>query len=265
MNYNVEIIKPDVYRIDEFGLGTMYFIKGEKKGLLIDTGTGVQYISEVIKTLTDTNYDVVLTHGHVDHAGGIGQFNTVYLHPNDFQMASDLTLEERQAYVQAMIDTYPNYPVTIKDVTNYQNKPELIAINKGHIFDLGNKIIEVFEVPGHTDGSIFLLDKTDQILFSGDSLQHLELLVRENESRKEVVSIWLDHIQTIKKHQQDFDTICGGHEPLEIEIIDSLIACGKGIIDGSLKPSHQKIHIFEGDFTTYKNVNITYQLMHEIE
>ena len=43
-------------------------------------------------------------------------------------------------------------------------------VSDGYIFDLGNKKLRVIECPGHTAGSICLLDTTDNILFSGDSL-----------------------------------------------------------------------------------------------
>ena len=265
MNYHVEIIKPNVYRIDEFGLGTMYFIQGSQKGLLIDTGTGVGRISDFLKTITTLPYDVVLTHGHVDHTGGINQFNQVYVHQNDLQLALSIDLKSRQLYATSILNTYPDSPFKIDDLIDFKQPTQLIPINENFTFDLGDKAIEVYLASGHTNGSIFLLDKTDKILFSGDSLQHLELLSRPNPSRKEVVEIWLQHIKTIKKYQNDFDTICGGHEPLEIDIIDKLIHCGEGIINNTLQPIYQQIHIFKGFFTTYQNVNITYQPMDEIK
>ena len=58
--------------INEYGLNAMFLLVGEEKALLIDTGTGVFDLPLLLKTLTDKPVQVVLTHGHPDHAGAIG-------------------------------------------------------------------------------------------------------------------------------------------------------------------------------------------------
>lgn len=66
------------YAINEYGLNAMFLIVGEEKALLIDTGTGVCDLPATLRYLTDKPVQVVLTHGHPDHAGAIGWFDEVW-------------------------------------------------------------------------------------------------------------------------------------------------------------------------------------------
>ena len=93
--YTVKEMKPGVWRVEEFNLGTVYVVRGSKRGLLIDTGTGVGDLKGLVEELLDTPYDVVLTHGHGDHAGGTHQFRTFYVHKKDVRMALSSNLESR--------------------------------------------------------------------------------------------------------------------------------------------------------------------------
>jgi glyoxylase-like metal-dependent hydrolase (beta-lactamase superfamily II) len=42
-------------------------------------------------------------------------------------------------------------------------------MKEGDVFDLGGKKIEIVLMPGHTPGSIILLDKADGVCYSGDA------------------------------------------------------------------------------------------------
>ena len=49
--------------------------KRDEKGLLIDTGVGAGNLKEYIdKNIASKPYDVLLTHGHLDHIGAILQY-----------------------------------------------------------------------------------------------------------------------------------------------------------------------------------------------
>ena len=48
----------------------MYLVQGTEKSLLIDTGMGVGSLKTYLKTINVPFCDLVLTHGHCDHAGG---------------------------------------------------------------------------------------------------------------------------------------------------------------------------------------------------
>jgi glyoxylase-like metal-dependent hydrolase (beta-lactamase superfamily II) len=50
--------------------------------------------------------------------------------------------------------------------------PPFRETREGDVFDLGDRHLEVFELPGHTPGGILLLLREDRILFTGDSVNH---------------------------------------------------------------------------------------------
>jgi Zn-dependent hydrolases, including glyoxylases len=120
---------------------TMYIIEGSKKAMLIDTGTKCEKLDEVVRHITQKPLYVVITHIHVDHAGNIEPFPDIYYH------AADTVLLSR--------------------IKPYKGKTHFV--NDGDIFDLGDKKIEVKHMPGHTPGSIVLLDRAAGNCFSGDA------------------------------------------------------------------------------------------------
>ena len=57
---------------------------------------------------------------------------------------------------------------------NYRrgNRPgTLLPIREGDVLDLGGRRLEIIHLPGHTPGSIALLDTANRVLISGDPIQ----------------------------------------------------------------------------------------------
>jgi len=260
--YPVKEIKPGVWRVEEWNLGTMYVVAGRDRGLVIDTGTGIGNFRALVEELLRTPYDVVLTHGHTDHAGGTHQFEKIYVHGKDIPMVKKVSLAGRRDYAERIHGTYPESSPLFDpvDMTVENGHPELIPMGEGKIFDLGDKQIEVFACPGHTNGSVNLLDKADGILFSGDNHQHLELVTMEGEDRKAVINRWLRGVRRSVRQQKEglFETLCGGHEELEADLLSDLLACGEGIVKGKIKPKYKKVHIFEAPMASFGRVNLIY-------
>lgn len=121
---------------------TMYIIEGSKKAMLIDTGTKCEKLDEVIKQITQKPLLVMVTHIHPDHAGNIKYFDQIYMHPGDTALMRMMKVE---------YDGKINY---VKD---------------GEKFDLGGTTLEVLFTPGHTPGSIVLLDRKTGNCYSGDA------------------------------------------------------------------------------------------------
>ena len=63
-----------------------FLVEGRDKALLIDTMTGLRGLPAFVATLTDLPVEVALTHGHMDHAGGVFEFGRCYIHPADIPM-----------------------------------------------------------------------------------------------------------------------------------------------------------------------------------
>jgi glyoxylase-like metal-dependent hydrolase (beta-lactamase superfamily II) len=135
-------LEKDMWVIETVDNTTMYLIEGGTKAMLIDTGTNCKNLDEVVKKITQKPLYVVITHIHVDHAGNINDFDEIYFHKDD-----EVLLDRMNAPYKGKV----NY---VKD---------------GDLFDLGGMKIEVKHMPGHTPGSIVLLDRENGNCYSGDA------------------------------------------------------------------------------------------------
>ena len=168
--FETTLVADKVWRIDDHGDDNIYLVEGDDKALLIDTGNGIADLAECAKDITKLPLLVVNTHGHPDHIGGNFQFSEVYAHPLDFELIELFSSEEyHNMAIQQAIREHPELEsLFMKNIAEYK-PPSIVAIEAGHIFDLGSRKLEVIEVPGHTGGSIVLLDTENKLLFTGDN------------------------------------------------------------------------------------------------
>lgn len=169
--YRAEGVAPGVTRIFAQDGELCYLVAGEAKALLIDTTTGRGDIREVVSQLTALPLVVVNTHGHMDHTGGDYVFDEVYIHPADLWL--------------------------LRGPADEAAAKELIChpIGEGDCFDLGGRVLEVVEVPGHTLGSVALLDREARQIFMGDACNTNTLLIPGHsttveEYRESLVKLW---------------------------------------------------------------------------
>lgn len=163
------------YFFNEFGMDAQYLLEGKERALLIDTGSGFYDLKDTVQNLTKLPYEVAVTHGHPDHAGGIGQFNAVYLHPADIPMLKNITQEQEKQYGEIMW----NMPIGYRHIWGYTpadakwgnwgHMPKINPLHDGQVLDLGGRKLTVYHIPGHTAGSCVFLDDQSRIVFSGDA------------------------------------------------------------------------------------------------
>jgi glyoxylase-like metal-dependent hydrolase (beta-lactamase superfamily II) len=139
-----EAIKLDetCWRIEENGVRA-FLVVGSERALLVDTGFGTGNIREMVESLTDLPVQLVNTHADRDHIGCNRLFETAYMHPSEFDR-----------YHQGIGYDAPVEPLW-----------------EGARIDVGGRRFEVILIPGHTPGSIALLDAENKVLIGGDSVQ----------------------------------------------------------------------------------------------
>jgi len=227
--YKVNKVAENVWAIVENSTVNIYLVEGKDSALIIDTGYGIGDLKSYLQTLTKLPLIVVNTHGHRDHDGNDYQFSKVYAHPEDFSLiyasydkeARRITLASMKKLTDAELDAKVNVA-----------PPTLVPVKEGHIFDLGDRKLEVIEVPGHTHGSICLLDVENKILFAGDHINAIVWLFLKDCYPLEV---YLKSLQKIEK--REFNIIMPGHNaPLDKTFISEHIACVKSILDGTCAP-----------------------------
>ena len=188
-----------------------YLGEGKERALLIDGLSGVGSLRAFVRELTELPVTLVITHGHVDHAPAIYEFGEGYIHPDDIPlMYSPLhsSMERRLNFAlggkrmgtlrtePTMADVIPSVPV------------KTYPVYDGDIFDLGGTQIEVVHVPGHTYGSIALIDKDNRACYTGDCCNVNTLLFLPGSTTIEEYKESLLHFKT---KQGDFDVCWGGH------------------------------------------------------
>lgn len=169
----VQKLADDLYCLEEVGLINMYLLLGSERALLIDTGYGYTDYRPLIRQITSLPLLVVNSHGDPDHALGSYLFPVAYVGEEDHQ---DLLSHDDPAFkrssvefrytvlpeVRGFIDEEAYYASTLKNT-------EFRFLKEGDTLDLGNgQIIEVYDLPGHSNGSRGLLDGKNRRFFTGD-------------------------------------------------------------------------------------------------
>ncbi len=144
-----------------------YLVEGMDKSVLIDTGCGIGDLKAYVATLTGKPITVLLTHGHLDHAPGAVQFDTVYMNLADcgIYAAHDL-IQRRIDYVEttSFAGKYRR-----EDLLPENSTDAFLDLQDGMRFDLGGLHITAYACPGHTPGSMAFLIEEDRMLLLGDS------------------------------------------------------------------------------------------------
>ncbi|MDR1640748.1 MAG: MBL fold metallo-hydrolase [Clostridiales bacterium] len=206
---------------DLYGVAA-FLVLGSNKGLLIDTCMGMDNIKKEAESLTALPFDLALTHGHLDHVGGIGYFSKAYIHPNDIPLATEHSSIEFRA------ERNPDIPT--KDLAP-SFTGEFLQLADGQIFDLGGLSVETIALHGHTKGSVcFLIRECRAILF-GDACNINTLIMKEYST---TISEYLKNLKTFKSREKDYDTVYYSHGPAigPTECLDDNIELCERILAG---------------------------------
>ena len=150
-----------------------FLIEGDYNALLIDCGWGGD-LRQVCSQLTSLPIQLVVTHADVDHAG---------------------TAE------------FPTY-VALKG-----NARKTCPLWEGEVLEVGDYRLEVILIPGHTPGSIALLDREKRILFSGDTVSE-ELIYMYGKNRS--MEAYAASLEKLWALRDCFDRIFPAHGPVVI-------------------------------------------------
>ena len=139
--------------------GNVYLVLDER-AILVDAGMMAGPTLKNIKKYIDPKKIeiIVLTHCHHDHSGGAPALKEA--------TGAKLLLSEREAGCVGDDLTTVAYLFG-------QQAPEYKvdgALKEGMVLDLGKWKLEVLETPGHSEGSICLYERSEKVLFSGDTV-----------------------------------------------------------------------------------------------
>lgn len=204
-----EIIKADgeTYRIED-SIVRAFLLVGTKRALLVDSANGEGNVYELVKSVTDKPVTLINTHADEDHIGGNGAFSYTLMHPSEFAFYS---------------------------CTKRPGDARPMPVCDGEVIDLGDREVEIILTPGHTPGSIALLDRRRRVLFPGDSVSTTPVFIFGEMRSLEALLLSL---KRLKLRSGDFDAIYPSHGdfPVSKQQIDALISCGEMLRRKELQP-----------------------------
>ena len=112
---------------------------------------------------------------------------------------------------------------------------KLAFVWEGDVLDLGGRELEIIHLPGHTPGSIAVLDRKYRALISGDPIQtgNIYMFGLHRDLPSYVASL-----ERLTARMDEFDTIYPSHAafPVSPDQIPALIADAKQVLNGEIEP-----------------------------
>lgn len=203
--FDVNYISSKTYSIIEpqsSQYNVSYLLIGNSKSIMFDTGSGENQalngfkIKPIIDQLTQIPTTLIMSHFHFDHNQNVSEFNTIGF--------PDLPFLRQSVTIN---DTY-NFTAEDLFLGDY---PSQVQVNEWYPIntdiDLGNRIIQLVNIPGHTNESLAIIDKTNKMAFLGDYLYNGALFLFDSsdllvykESIEYLISILNDDYKLFGAH-----------------------------------------------------------------
>ena len=212
MDYEIIRINQNSWRIEDHGV-RFFLLAGMEKALLIDSGMQVHNAKDIAMGLTSLPIELLNTHADMDHIGSNGQFGTFYMHPAE---------EE-------------NY-------RKYGKGGRLIPIYDGDELDLGDRKLRVIHLPGHTAGSVAVLDIAARVLISGDPVQEHGRIFMFGPHRN--MNDYISSLERLNAMTSDFDELWPSHAdiPIKPDAIGRVLDGAKSIVKGDAAGTPEEFH-----------------------
>lgn len=217
--YIVNQLNEHTWQIEEtnYRIGVwFYLLEGTERAALIDTGLGNIDIKSIVESLTKLPVIIINTHSHGDHTGGNWAYDEIYLHEGD-----------RAAYERTARGEGPGgLPRPIHE--------KFIPIKEGDEIELGGRTLRIYHTPGHSAGSISILDVQNRILYTGDTGCRGEVLVFEKDIG---LAGYQKTLQKILDLGDLYDLTYPAHctSPTEKRVIERLVALADDILAGKVE------------------------------
>lgn len=238
--YTHEKLSKHLYRITDRTGVCCYLVVGERKACLLDTCSGLGNLKECVESITRLPVDVILTHGHLDHIGGAGLFDSVYMNHEDlpvYKEHGDMEFRVRDTNIitglelkkEDLVETYTG---------------EILDINDGDIFDLGGLNVKMIGVRGHTPGMMCPMILEEETVIFGDACGVSVLLFDKYSSN---VSEYKDSLLNLKNYEDQYDVIYRNHGSFfsHKSLLDNVIECCDLILAGEDDKYPVSIHGFD--------------------
>ncbi len=211
MGCEVIIVNENTWRVEDGGV-RFFLLAGTEKALLIDSGMNVHNARDIAAELTGLPVFLLNTHADMDHIGSNEQFETFWMHP-----------AEEAVYRRS------GKPGTIRPV------------REGDVIDLGQRELRIIELPGHTPGSIAVLDAANRVLISGDPIQRHGRIFMFGSHRN--MADYIRSLEHLETYLPLFDEIWPSHAdiPIPTSTIRELRDGAQAILAGTIQGKQEEM------------------------
>lgn len=244
-NYSERII-----RIKGLDGTASYLICGNQKTCLIDTGMGCGSLKNYINNKLNKTVDmVILTHGHLDHCGGVAEFINVPVYLNEI----DIPVANKHNVIEKRYAPFKDKGIGILEMQPNINFSITRDLKDGDKFYLGDITLQAIHTPGHTQGMMMILIKEERTILFGDGCGVGVLLCTPDSS---TVEEYKEMLEGLKKYENDYDKIIRNHGTCESQkdLLDNVIEC----CDLILQRKDDKAEVYGAVPEKYKTNDVYY-------
>jgi glyoxylase-like metal-dependent hydrolase (beta-lactamase superfamily II) len=166
----------------------LWHVRGRQRDVLIDTGMGLVPLAEELSLLRERPVVAVATHTHFDHVGGHHQFAERLVHRAEAPVLAEP--DDRETVWDRYLGAVSLVPPADSEVDlsrwHVPAAPATRVLEHGDVIDLGDRHLEVHHLPGHSPGSICLVERATGTVFTGDVIYDGMLFDRLHHSDPEV-------------------------------------------------------------------------------
>ena len=217
-----EIVQIDecTWRIED-DFVRFFLLEGSDLAVLIDSGANCLNAKDIAESLTTLPIMLINTHGDGDHTSGTAAFEEIHMNLADYVN-------------QKLAEKFPN---TV-----------LCPTTDGDEIELGGRKLRIIDIPGHTKGSIAILDTGRRMIFTGDSIQKGHIFMFGNHRAPEQFA---DALKTIISYADEYDEIVASHdEPiLPADYAGKVLEAWERVVRGDV--SYESVDMFGTSVKSY--------------
>ena len=211
-NVTVTAIDDRTWRFDEGGV-RFFLLAGDRQALLLDSGMFTHDARDKAAQLVDVPLSLFNTHCDMDHVGSNEQFEEVWVSPMEL--------------------VHPKAP---------HDSNRVRPVWDGDVLDLGHRELEAIALPGHTPGSMALLDRGTGMLFSGDPIQRNGRIFMFGPMRS--MAAYIHSLRRLQQRTGEIRSIwpCHATCPIGVETIGELLAGAEAVERGEVPFTNAEMH-----------------------
>ncbi|CAN5473747.1 MBL fold metallo-hydrolase [soil metagenome] len=233
-----------IIRIDEHGHRhriNSYLVEGDRDVGVVDAGMGFANFKELADSLSDCDPIVLLTHAHWDHVRDAWLYDRILVHPSE---ADDLRSGTTNRQLEHWFDERHLFGVEFPSETDPDSRciPGVEPtgyLEEGDRIDLGGRVLEVIHTPGHSIGSVSLLDRENRVIFTGDAVYGGTLLINFEGTDPEA---YRGTFRRLAEISPLVDEVYGAHmdAPMDARLLPTVHEVYEQIMAGEIAP-HRRI------------------------